>query len=163
MWDEAIERAKYLDSLPEPKGLLFGLPISTKEHHGMVGENVSTHASFVAWINKAHGSNLLYDNLYDEGCVFYVRTTQPQTIMHLETISTIYGTTVNPFNRHLTAGGSSGGEGALLGLRGSILVNEPALYLRFIADINRALEVILVAAFVVQQHTTGFTLSSELF
>ncbi|RGP76764.1 hypothetical protein FLONG3_5204 [Fusarium longipes] len=121
MWDEAIERAKYLDSLPEPKGMLFGLPISAKEHHGMVGENVTTHASFVAWINKAHGSNLLYDNLYDEGCVFYVRTTQPQTIMHLETISTIYGRTVNPFNRDLTAGGSSGGEGALLGLRGSIL------------------------------------------
>ncbi|CCT75541.1 related to general amidase [Fusarium fujikuroi IMI 58289] len=121
MWDQAIERAKYLDSLPEPKGKLFGLPISTKEHHGMVGENVSTHASFVAWIGKAHGSNLLYDHLYDEGCVFYVRTTQPQTIMHLETISNIYGRTVNPYNRDLTAGGSSGGEGALLGFRGSIL------------------------------------------
>ncbi|KAF5717943.1 general amidase [Fusarium mundagurra] len=121
MWDQAIERARYLDSLPEPKGKLFGLPISTKEHHGMVGENVSTHASFVAWIGKAHGSNLLYDHLYDEGCVFYVRTTQPQTIMHLETISNIYGRTVNPYNRNLTAGGSSGGEGALLGFRGSIL------------------------------------------
>ncbi|WJG37290.1 amidase signature domain-containing protein [Fusarium oxysporum Fo47] len=121
MWDQAIERAKYLDSLPEPKGKLFGLPISTKEHHGMVGDNVSTHASFVAWIGKAHGSNLLYDHLYDEGCVFYVRTTQPQTIMHLETISNIYGRTVNPYNRDLTAGGSSGGEGALLGFRGSIL------------------------------------------
>ncbi|EKJ69184.1 hypothetical protein FPSE_10615 [Fusarium pseudograminearum CS3096] len=121
MWDEAIERAKYLDSLPEPKGMLFGLPISAKEHHGMVGENVSTHASFVAWINKAHGSNLLYDDLYNEGCVFYARTTQPQTIMHLETTSTIYGRTVNPFNRDLTAGGSSGGEGALVGFRGSIV------------------------------------------
>ncbi|KAM0543450.1 hypothetical protein ACHAPJ_012314 [Fusarium lateritium] len=121
MWDQAIERAKYLDSLPEPKGELFGLPISTKEHHGMVGEKVTTHASFVAWIGKAHGSNLLYDNLYDEGCVFYVRTTQPQTIMHLETNSVIYGRTVNPYNRDLTAGGSSGGEGALIGFRGSIL------------------------------------------
>ncbi|KAM6510054.1 hypothetical protein FALCPG4_017683 [Fusarium falciforme] len=38
MWDEAIARAQHLDSLPEPKGMLFGLPISTKEHHGMVGE-----------------------------------------------------------------------------------------------------------------------------
>jgi Asp-tRNA(Asn)/Glu-tRNA(Gln) amidotransferase A subunit family amidase len=41
--------------------------------------------------------------------------------MHLETSSNIYGVTVNPFNRSLTAGGSSGGEGALLGLRGSCL------------------------------------------
>ncbi|RSL91426.1 hypothetical protein CEP52_014261 [Fusarium oligoseptatum] len=121
MWDEAIARAQHLDSLPEPKGMLFGLPISTKEHHGMVGENVTTNASFVAWIGKAHGSNLLYDTLYEEGCVFYARTTQPQTIMHLETISVIYGRTVNPYNRDLTSGGSSGGESALLGLRGSIL------------------------------------------
>ncbi|KIL86925.1 hypothetical protein FAVG1_09478 [Fusarium avenaceum] len=121
MWDQAIERARYLDSLPEPKGMLFGLPISAKEHHGMVGDNVTTHASFVAWIGKAHGSNLLYDDLYAEGCVFYTRTTQPQTIMHLETNSTIYGRTVNPYNRDLTSGGSSGGEGALIGLRGSLL------------------------------------------
>jgi amidase len=28
---------------------------------------------------------------------------------------------VNPYNRNLTAGGSSGGEGALVGLRGSVL------------------------------------------
>ena len=41
--------------------------------------------------------------------------------MHLETSSNLYGTTVNPFNRYLTAGGSSGGEGALIALRGSCL------------------------------------------
>ena len=41
--------------------------------------------------------------------------------MHLETSSNLYGETVNPFNRALTSGGSSGGEGALLGLKGSCL------------------------------------------
>ena len=41
--------------------------------------------------------------------------------MQLETSNNFYGTTVNPFNRSLTSGGSSGGEGALLGLRGSCL------------------------------------------
>lgn len=41
--------------------------------------------------------------------------------MHLETANNLYGTTVNPFNSLLTAGGSSGGEGALQGLRGSCL------------------------------------------
>jgi amidase len=39
--------------------------------------------------------------------------------MHLECSSPVYGTTVNPFNRTLTSGGSTGGEGALLGLKGS--------------------------------------------
>lgn len=89
----------------------------------MVGPDVITNASMVAWIDKKHGSNALYDAFWREGCVFFARTTQPQAIMHLETNSTIYGRTVNPFNRNLTPGGSSGGESALLGLRGSILVS----------------------------------------
>ncbi|KAF2010481.1 amidase [Aaosphaeria arxii CBS 175.79] len=121
LWDQAIARAKELDSLPEPKGMLFGLPISTKEHHGMVGPNVTTHASFVAWIGKPHGSNLLYDTLWEQGCVFYARTTQPQWIMQLETDSVVYGRTVHPSNNKLSPGGSSGGEGAMLGMRASIL------------------------------------------
>ncbi|KAK4908756.1 hypothetical protein LTR49_022376 [Elasticomyces elasticus] len=36
-----------------------------------------------------------------------------------ETVNNIIGYTNNPKNRHLSAGGSSGGEGALIGLRGS--------------------------------------------
>lgn len=119
-WDQAITRAKYLDSLPEPKGVLFGLPISTKEHHGGVGDDVTAHASYVSWIGKKHSSIMIYDTFWAEGCVFYAKTTQPQTIMHLETNSNIYGRTVNPYNRNLTPGGSSGGEAALLGMRGSI-------------------------------------------
>lgn len=124
LWDEAIERARHLDSLPEPKGELFGLPISTKEHHGTVGKNVATSASYACWAGKPHGSNLLYDTLWNEGCVFFARTTQPQTVMHLETGSNLYGRTVNPHNRTLTPGGSSGGESALLCMRGSILVSR---------------------------------------
>lgn len=41
--------------------------------------------------------------------------------MHLETSNHFYGETVCPFNTKLTSGGSSGGEGALIGLRGSCL------------------------------------------
>jgi amidase len=42
-------------------------------------------------------------------------------IQCLETVSNLYGRTPNPFNTSLTAGGSSGGEGALIACRGSIL------------------------------------------
>ena len=40
--------------------------------------------------------------------------------MHLETASFL-GHTVNPYNRTLTAGGSSGGESALVAGGGSVL------------------------------------------
>ncbi|EFW22322.1 hypothetical protein D8B26_000976 [Coccidioides posadasii str. Silveira] len=119
MWDEAIARAKYLDSLKEPVGPLHGLPISIKEHHGMKGKKV--HANFIAWADDDSADNLLNNILYDAGCVFYVRTTGPQALMHLECESSIYGRTVNPYNRNLTSGGSSGGEGALVAFGGSVL------------------------------------------
>lgn len=41
--------------------------------------------------------------------------------MQLETSSSIYGETVNPYNTSLTPGGSSGGESALIALKGSVL------------------------------------------
>lgn len=40
--------------------------------------------------------------------------------MHLETTN-FYGVTRCPYNTNLTAGGSSGGEGALIGAKGSVL------------------------------------------
>ena len=39
--------------------------------------------------------------------------------MALETVSNLWGRTVSPFNRDLGAGGSSGGDATLIGLRGS--------------------------------------------
>lgn len=122
MWDDAIARAKYLDSLPEPAGPLHGLPISIKEHHGMKGKSV--HANFVAWVGHHQSDDSQINNiLYDAGCVFYVRTTGPQALMHLECTNNIYGRTVNAHNRNLTSGGSSGGEGALVAFGGSVLVS----------------------------------------
>lgn len=52
--------------------------------------------------------------------MFIVKTTQPQSIMHAETTN-FYGVTCCPYNINLTAGGSSGGEGALIAARGSVL------------------------------------------
>lgn len=43
----------------------------------------------------------------------------PQTGMFLETWSNLWGRTLNPFNRNFSAGGSSGGDGALIAMRGA--------------------------------------------
>lgn len=131
--DQAIARARHLDALADehggaeakqPLGPLHGLPISIKEHIGFEGR--PTHACIVAFIGDEASTTScrvsVVSALEAAGAVIFARTTQPQGMMQLETSSSIYGTTVNAFHRDLAAGGSSGGEGTLLGLRGSILV-----------------------------------------
>ena len=120
--DEAIERAKHLDEefrrRNGPTGPLHGLPISAKDYITMKGRR--TNAGWIRWIDRrGEDDALILKILYRAGAVFYVRTTQPQSLMQLECTCPIYGTTLNPFNRMLTAGGSTGGEGALLCLKAS--------------------------------------------
>ncbi|KAF8856546.1 amidase [Acephala macrosclerotiorum] len=120
----ALERAAYLDTYlkdnGKPVGPLHGIPISVKEHIGMKG--LDLNAGFVAWVGRlGEEESHILQILWRAGAVFYARTTQPQTLMHLETSSNLYGVTTNPFNTTLTSGGSSGGEGALVGFRGSCL------------------------------------------
>ncbi|KAI1172675.1 amidase signature domain-containing protein [Nemania sp. FL0916] len=122
--ERALKRAEELDAhlvaTGQPIGPLHGIPISVKEHVGMKGCDLN--AGFVGWVGRvAEEDAHILQILWDAGAVFYVRTTQPQALMHLETSNNLYGTTVNPYNTTLTSGGSSGGEGALLGLRGSVL------------------------------------------
>ncbi|MCJ1272107.1 hypothetical protein MMC22_012014 [Lobaria immixta] len=122
--EQALARAKSLDDFyarhKKPVGPLHGLPISVKEHIEMKGLGINV--SFVSWWGrKGEDDAPILKILWDAGCIFYARTTQPQSLMHLETSSNLYGVTVNPFNSNLSSGGSSGGEGALIGLRGSCL------------------------------------------
>lgn len=59
--------------------------------------------------------------LLDLGAVLYCKTNLPQSIMTGDSDNNVFGRTLNPRNTALTAGGSTGGEGALLALRGSVL------------------------------------------
>jgi amidase len=52
------------------------------------------------------------------GAVFYCKTTMIQTGMALETVSNLWGRTLNPLNTKLSAGGSSGGDAALVAMKG---------------------------------------------
>ncbi|KAI0148326.1 amidase [Hypoxylon sp. NC0597] len=118
--DRAAELDEYLATNKKPIGPLHGIPISVKEHNGLKGEDLN--AGYVSWVGKISEEDaLIVQYLWEAGAIPYARTTQPQTLMQIETITNLYGTTVNPHNTTLTAGGSSGGEGALIGLRGSIL------------------------------------------
>ena len=119
MYEDAIERARYLDSLPERIGPLHGLPLSVKEHLWIKGK--PCNAGFAAWITREPPTenNGVLDIFLSLGAIPFCRTTEPQALMHLSCNNNITGKTYCPYNRTLTCGGSSGGEGALIAMKGS--------------------------------------------
>lgn len=90
----ALERAEYLDDYlktnGKPVGPFHGIPISVKEHIGM--KDLDNNAGFITWVGNVPTEDAhILQILWNSGAVFYVRTTQPQTLMHLETSSNLYG------------------------------------------------------------------------
>ncbi|EPE08416.1 general amidase [Ophiostoma piceae UAMH 11346] len=120
--DEAVARAKELDAhlaaTGEVVGPLHGLPFSIKEHMPINGHYSLT--GFLATRTKDTKDAMVVGILRRLGAVFYCKTAQPQSIMHLESVNP-QGRVLNPFNIGLTSGGSTGGEGALIALKGSVL------------------------------------------
>ncbi|EPE29787.1 Amidase signature (AS) enzyme [Glarea lozoyensis ATCC 20868] len=124
MFEDAIARAKWLDSEFQKTGKvvgpLHGLPISLKDSFKVKGYDASIGIASLAF-NPATQNSVLVDILLDLGAVVYVKTNIPQTLMALDSHNHLFGRTLNPRNRDVTAGGSSGGEGALIAMKGSIL------------------------------------------
>lgn len=123
-FDEALARARELDeyftSTGKTKGPLHGIPISLKDQVDLEGKDSSI--GFVSMLGKPKSTtSLLAKELFDNGAVFYVKTTVPMAMMAPETVSNIFGYTYNSLNINLSSGGSSGGEGSLIGANGSPL------------------------------------------
>jgi amidase len=55
------------------------------------------------------------------GAIILTKTNVAQALMVYESINLVFGRTLNPYNRKLTPGGSSGGEAALLAMKGSAI------------------------------------------
>ncbi|KAI8943485.1 hypothetical protein NX059_001488 [Plenodomus lindquistii] len=125
MFDEALDRARecddYLAAHGKPMGALHGLPISLKDSFNVKG--VHATIGYAAFISRPPSTtnSVLVDVLRAAGAVFYVKTNLPQTMMTADSHNNIFGRTLNPHNLSLTAGGSTGGEAALVAMKGSVL------------------------------------------
>lgn len=120
----ALKRAAELDAYLAQNGKvvgpLHGLPISLKDQFRIKG--LETSMGYTAWIGKYdEDDSYLVTLLAKAGAVFYVKTSVPQSLMVCETVNNIIGRTVNPRNKNWSCGGSSGGEGAMVGFRGGII------------------------------------------
>lgn len=137
---EAIEAARALDDHLQRTGRLVGplhgLPISLKDNFNVKGRDSTV--GFASLVNKpAEYNATLVDLLERLGSVRYCKTNVPTAMMivglhpdneesksddlQAESVNNVFGRTVNPLNRKLTSGGSSGGESALIAFGGSPL------------------------------------------
>ena len=124
LFTQAIARAKWLDAYLTKEGRTFGplhgLPVSVKDTFDIKG--VDTSIGLVALCFKPAKRNApLVDLLLSLGCVIVAKTNIPQTLGSLDSINNVFGRTMNPVNRCVTAGGSSGGEGVMVAMRGSMI------------------------------------------
>ena len=126
MFAEALSHAKYLDEFLSHNGRAIGpfhgLPISLKDcfitppHPSSVGI-----ACYANETTNPDQETLLVQTLRELGAVLFCKTNIPVAMMMMETVNNIWGETRNPYNTALSPGGSSGGEAALLAMRGSPL------------------------------------------
>ncbi|CUA73351.1 Acetamidase [Aspergillus nidulans FGSC A4] [Rhizoctonia solani] len=117
MFTQVLARAHGLDAhilqTGEVVGPLHGIPVNIKDHICVKGEDTAT--GFVTWAGRsvAEEDAAIVQILRAAGAVTYVKTTNPQSLF-----ATSMGTQPT---RIITSGGSSGGEGAPIGSRTSLL------------------------------------------
>ncbi|NXX88386.1 FAAH1 hydrolase, partial [Centropus bengalensis] len=102
------------------KGLLYGIPISIKDHIGHKG-HLSTCGLVQCLDTLVQEDSVLVKVLKKQGAIPFAMTNVPQSLFNYDCSNPIFGQTLNPFNHQKSPGGSSGGEGALIAAGGSIL------------------------------------------
>jgi len=133
-YDEAIETARtiddYIQSLdPESddyKNLeiekpLFGVPFTCKDSIRVKG--LRTVCGIPAFADAPFNEEdaEVVKRLRAAGAIHLAVTNVPEAALWWETNNGIYGITRNPYDLRLAAGGSSGGEGSLIGAAGSVI------------------------------------------
>lgn len=125
LFASAVTRARFLDDhlnrTGTPFGPLHGLPISVKDTFDIVGVDSTVGISRLAFHPAAQNAAVV-DLLLAAGAVIHCKTNVPQSMLALDSVNNIFGRTLNPLNRkQWTAGGSSGGEAALVAMKGCVM------------------------------------------
>ncbi|KAH7101394.1 amidase [Auriculariales sp. MPI-PUGE-AT-0066] len=125
---DAIREADALDAagLGAVTGRLYGMPqhasllINPIPSDDLAGYDTSV--GYTAWTDKpAQQDADVVKLMKEEGAIVLAKTNLSQGLMFMESVNPIFGRTANPYDRDRTAGGSSGGEAALLACDGSAL------------------------------------------
>lgn len=102
------------------KGPLAGLPVSLKDSVGVGGWDVSVgYSKYTGQPWKEDGT--MVKLLKEAGAIPFVKTALPITLLSFESTNDVWGVAKNPHNPKYSPGGSTGGEGAILGSGASII------------------------------------------
>ncbi|XP_052033008.1 fatty-acid amide hydrolase 1 [Apodemus sylvaticus] len=102
------------------QGLLYGVPVSLKECFSYKGHDSTLGLS----LNEGVPSEcdcVVVQVLKLQGALPFVHTNVPQSMLSYDCSNPLFGQTMNPWKSSKSPGGSSGGEGALIGSGGSPL------------------------------------------
>jgi len=117
--EQALAEARRLDATGDKNLPLFGLPCSVKETFGLAGEEV-TAGSLRMQPEPHHNDAVIVQRLKDAGAIVIARSNVPEFAMTAESSNPRFGRTNNPLDFSRVAGGSTGGEGALIGSGASV-------------------------------------------
>ena len=143
--DSAVQAAVALDKARQngkPCGPLHGVPVTVKINVDQAGE--ATSNGIVALGNHmAHADAPVVRNLIQAGAVIIGRSNTPEFSFRADTNNPLHGRTHNPWGRHVSSGGSSGGAGAavMAGIGALAHGNDLGGSLRFPAAANGAVTV----------------------
>ncbi|MEL7181698.1 MAG: amidase, partial [Pseudomonadota bacterium] len=140
--DRARADAAALDASDGPKGPLHGVPVTIKINVDQKGYATSNGVpAFKDMI--APDDAPVVRNLKTAGAVVIGRTNTPEFSFRADTDNPLYGRTHNPWGRHVSAGGSSGGAGSavMAGIGALAHGNDIGGSLRFPASANGAVTV----------------------
>lgn len=113
-FERAREHASELMQMPlGERGILAGLPVPIKDLNDVSGVR-TTFGSLVKKDNIAASSDFMVENLESNGAVIYAKSNTPEYGAGGNTFNDVLGSTRNPYDLNLSAGGSSGGAAAAL-------------------------------------------------
>jgi amidase len=143
--EQALERAEALDNARaggKPTGPLHGVPVTIKVNVDQKG-HATTNGVVALKDVIAPDDAPVVSNLLKAGAVVVGRTNTPEFSFRADTDNPLYGRTHNPWGRHISPGGSSGGAGAavMAGIGALAHGNDIGGSLRFPAAANGAVTV----------------------
>ncbi|MDJ0822271.1 MAG: amidase family protein [Paracoccaceae bacterium] len=140
--DEARSDASALDAGTAPKGPLHGVPVTIKVNVDQTGHATTNGIPALKNMIAADDAPVVR-NLKRAGAVVIGRTNTPEFSFRADTDNPLHGRTYNPWGRHLSAGGSSGGASSavMAGMGALAHGNDIGGSLRFPASATGAVTV----------------------